>query len=674
MSKKEMVARPITVATTSSTQNANGSAKTTKNPSAKDIGRAIDALYAIPPDIDRETWFRIGCAFQANGGDEDTFDNWSSKAGNYNKKDCHDMWKSVKPGNGIGIGTLFKIALEHGWRTSGDRPEHQAPTKSRPGMKPSEVWERCVAATNAHGYIVKKRAAGVPLDNLKVVPEGDPLRIAGSSMAGYLAVPAYAPDGVLQSLQFIPPPGAGKKVNLPGAAMAGATFIFGNDGPTYLCEGIGQAAAVWQATGHRAVCCFGWGNVRLVAQTMRDRDATAVLVLVPDVGKEVDAQKIANDIDALVATMPPGEANNFDANDYAQREGNDALAVLLEGATASPKPEPRYKLLGGDDLRNLSPLKWRVRGVLPADGLAVLYGPSASGKSFLALDMAAAISEGSSWFDCRVKTAPVVYAALEGEAGIKLRVAAWEAHQGRPLPAGLHMVLQPFKLTEPQDVQDLAAVIPPGGVVFIDTLNRAAPTADENSSKDMGGIVSAAEQLQKLIGGLVVMVHHTGKDTTKGLRGHSSLLAALDATVEVSRDGDRREWKVAKVKDGQDGNVQAFRLKVETLGLDEYGDPLTSCVVVQDPTDRDIKRVKVPQGENQHLVYEGIRGMFKEGISGKTGAPPLRPCIELEAAITRGASSLTCETHRRATRAREAITGLVARGVLGLNEGWLWTT
>ena len=271
MSKKEMVARPITVATTSSTQNANGSAKTTKNPSAKDIDRATDALYAIPPDIDHETWFRIGCAFQATGGDEDTFDNWSSKAGKYNKTDCHDMWQSIKPGNGIRTGTLFKMAREHGWRTSGDGPQHQAParpieapTKSRPGMDPTEIWERCVAATNAHGYIVKKRAAGVPLDNLKVVPEGDPLRIAGSSMAGYLAVPAYAPDGVLQSLQFIPPPGAGKKVNLPDAAMAGATFIFGNDGPTYLCEGIGQAAAVWQATGHRAVCCFGWGNVRLV--------------------------------------------------------------------------------------------------------------------------------------------------------------------------------------------------------------------------------------------------------------------------------------------------------------------------------------------------------------------------------------------------------------------------
>ena len=74
-------------------------------------------------------------------------------------------------------------------------------------------------------------------------------------------------------------------------------------------------------------------------------------------------------------------------------------------------------------------------------------------------------------------------------------------------------------------------MVPPGAVVFLDTLNRAAPTADENSSKDMGEILSAAKLLQSLINGLVVLVHHTGKDATKGLRGHSSLFAALDAAV-----------------------------------------------------------------------------------------------------------------------------------------------
>ncbi len=185
-------------------------------------------------------------------------------------------------------------------------------------------------------------------------------------------------------------------------------------------------------------------------------------------------------------------------------------------------------------------------------------------------------------------------------------------------------------------------MVPAGAVVFIDTLNRAAPTAEENSSKDMGEILEGAKRLQSLIGGLVVLVHHTGKDTTKGLLGHSSLFAAMDAAVEVSRDGDNREWKVAKAKDGEDGDARPFRLQVETLGADAYGDPVTSCTVQADTRCDEIKRVKLPQGGNQRLVYEGIRALFKDGISGKPGAPPLRPCIELEVAVAAGATRLAC--------------------------------
>ncbi len=191
--------------------------------------------------------------------------------------------------------------------------------------------------------------------------------------------------------------------------------------------------------------------------------------------------------------------------------------------------------------------------------------------------------------------------------------------------------------------------------------------------KDMGEILEAAKVLQAKTGGLVVLVHHTGKNAAAGLRGHSSLFAAMDAAVEVSRDGDRREWKVAKSKDGIDGEAHPFKLHIEPLGMDEYGDPVTSCTVRVDTNTQDVQRVKLPQGGNQKLVYDGIRGLFKDGISGKPGAPPLRPCIELEAAVLAGAGRLTCATDRRATRTREAITGLVSRGVLGLNEGWLWT-
>ena len=190
----------------------------------------------------------------------------------------------------------------------------------------------------------------------------------------------------------------------------------------------------------------------------------------------------------------------------------------------------------------------------------------------------------------------------------------------------------------------------------------------------MGEILSAAKHLQSLINGLVVLVHHTGKDATKGLRGHSSLFAALDAAVEVSRDGDRREWKVAKSKDGQDGDAHPFKLEIETLGTDDHGDAVTSCVVVRDHAAQDVRAVKLPQGGNQRLVLDALRPMFKDGTTGKPGAPPLRPCIELEAAVIAGAGHLTCQTWRRATRTRDAITGLISKGVIGCNEGWVWLT
>lgn len=649
--------------------------------------RARDALYAIPAHLPRDEWVKIGMAAQAAGLEFDVFNDWSAQAGSYNERDAMDTWRSFKPDKGVGAGTLFKTAAQNGWRADGQKPAVlRAPlsrtaqarsNRGRQGVGASEVWERCEPASAEHPYIRQK--LGAP-DGLRVVPAGDPLVIAGERMAGALVVPVRRVDGSISSLQLIAgleaaarlkAAGRPGKLNLPGASLVG-WHVVGELAPgamVFLCEGIGQAWAAWKATGRPAVVCFGWGRVRAVATELREAHPSARLVVVPDVGKESEAKAVAQELGIEHVTMPDGWSHNSDINDLAQRDGMDAVEALLANPIG---PEHRYKLLSASDLAALPPLAWRVRGVLPAAGLAGLYGPSASGKSFLALDMAAAIAEGARWFDCRTEAAPVVYAALEGEAGFRLRVAAWEVCRGRSLPKALHMLLQPFKLTDMRDVHDLAAVVPHGAVVFLDTLNRAAPTSDENSSKDMGEILEAAKHLQALIGGLVVLVHHTGKDATRGLRGHSSLFAAMDAAVEVSRDGERREWRVAKSKDGADGEVKAFRLQVEMLGTDEHGEAVTSCVVVSDKVSEEVSRVKLPAGGNQRLVLEALRPLLKDGQSGKPGAPPLRPCIELEAGVTAGAARLTCPTDKRNSRARDAISGLVTRGVLGLHEGWLW--
>jgi hypothetical protein len=257
-------------------------------------------------------------------------------------------------------------------------------------------------------------------------------------------------------------------------------------------------------------------------------------------------------------------------------------ATGFADAVEAARPDAvRYRVLAPADLLALPPPVWRIKGVLPAAGVAAVFGASASGKTFLALDMAAAIAAGAPWFGLRVRAAPVLYVGLEGEAGIASRVKAMEKARSGGVPAGLQLILQPWCVTTAQDVADLAAVAPRGGVVFIDTLNRAAPSADENSSRDMGAILEGAKTLARMTDGLVVWVHHSGKDAAKGMRGHSSLFAAMDAVLEVERSGNARMWSVAKAKDGQDGTRHGFALRPVALGTDADGDAVTSCVIEQ---------------------------------------------------------------------------------------------
>jgi putative DNA primase/helicase len=344
---------------------------------------------------------------------------------------------------------------------------------------------------------------------------------------------------------------------------------------------------------------------------------------------------------------------------------------------AAGVPHSRFVVLSAAEVMNTPPLHWLVRGVLPATGLACMYGASGSGKSFLALDLCAAIAAGEGWFGCRVTAAPVVYVALEGEAGFSQRVKAWRLHHERDIPEGLRFIMQSFDLRHAGDVADIAAAIKAsdcaGGVLVIDTLNRAASGADENASRDMGELIDACKRLHGELGGLVLLVHHSGKDVTKGLRGHSSLHAALDAAIEVTRNGKHHEWTQAKAKDGSDGAAHTFALKVVEVGQHDDGESVTSCVVVPDDAPAHTRRVKLPQGGTQRIVYEALGAFLRKGeYLGKADAPASRPCAEIEAAVLACADKLTCEPERKRYLARRAITAMVANGVLCSGEGWIW--
>lgn len=651
-----------------------------------EVERARSALWSLDAGADRDIWVKVGMGAKAAGLDFEDFHNWSATAGNYrDEADCRSVWQSIKEG-GIGAASLFHAARDAGWTDGAKAPakHQQSHQDKRPeAVKGSQhdadaiLRDDCTPATAYHDYIVRK--LGLP-DDLRVYHGR--LNIAGQACDGALVLPIRTLAGDVVSLQFIPP--EGKKLFLPGCKLApDASLTIG--GPikpkdiVYVVEGVGQAWSAHQATRRPAVCCFGVGRMAGVAKALHERYEGARLVLVADGGKESQCAAIAQSVSGAWIEMPEGSASNFDLNDLHQNQGLGAVAALLEVAKEMPQ---RFTLLTAADLAKRPPARFRVRGVLPMEGIAAIFGPSGSGKSFLVLDVLAAVASGVDWFGSRTKAAPVLYIALEGEAGIAQRVQAYQVKHGR-LSADFRFLLQSLDIRNATDRADLVQAVRAagwsGGVLCLDTLNRAAPGMDENDSKSMGESIAAANAIQAAVGGVVLLVHHTGKDSTKGMRGHSSLHAALDAAVEVTRTNDNREWKIAKSKDGEDGKSHPFRLDVVQIGEDEDdGEPITSCVVVPDEdVGERVRRVKLPSGGNQRLVWDGLQDLFKAaGECRPAGVPKElpagRPVLLLDDAIGKVRTRLAVESDRRTERARQAVTGLVTRGLLVLREGWLW--
>lgn len=237
-------------------------------------------------------------------------------------------------------------------------------------------------------------------------------------------------------------------------------------------------------------------------------------------------------------------------------------------------------------------LSWIVKGVIPQAQVGVVYGAPGSGKTFAVLDMTLAIARGQPrWNDKHVKPGPVVYLCAEGAFGLSERLVAYGNHFGVDTDA------LPFRVIDASpnllDVPDVKHVVKsvkrvearlgaPVRVIVVDTLAQVTPGANENAAEDMGRALAHCKRLHEATGAMVLLIHHSGKDASKGARGWSGLRGACDVEIEVARseaDKHLRCMRVTKLKDGPDGGEFWFRLVDVALGLDEDLEPTGSCVV-----------------------------------------------------------------------------------------------
>lgn len=354
-----------------------------------------------------------------------------------------------------------------------------------------------------------------------------------------------------------------------------------------------------------------------------------------------------------------------------------------------PEPQPcpfpvrRYPLLSAEQLAALPPMQWRVKGIFPSRGVGALYGPSGGGKSFLAFHLLAHIAVGADWFSYRTKQARCCYLGLEGEAGLSKRLLAYQSQYGGNAAPFLRFGVAPFHLGETDKLQELATGMLAdglqGGVLCIDTLAVASAGMDENSGQDMSLILQGAAFLAREIGGLVILVHHTGKDTDRGMRGHSSLRGNLDAVLKVEMQGASRCFIVEKSKDGEAGQEHGFDLAIATMGMDDDGDGISSCYVV--PCARTKKAPKLTPAQQKAFdalcrMQEPMSPLPAEVTAryGEDCSPIRVATIEAwrEAAYLDGIAGPDTTADARAKAFKRACTELEKRDLVKLCGDWAW--
>jgi hypothetical protein len=330
-------------------------------------------------------------------------------------------------------------------------------------------------------------------------------------------------------------------------------------------------------------------------------------------------------LDAPIDVQPQQQAAQEDiAKEF---EGEPAVKASQEKPAKETKPPKVVNIEAWDDIQD-EPVEWLIQGILPALSFSALYGPPGSFKSFIALDMAEAIATGRPWMGNSIdQQGAVLYLCGEGFGGMGARIKACQLHHDTPKGAPIYVVRHQLNLRSSQEdfnalIFAVVQLVETTGIEFklviIDTLARAFGGGNENDSDAMGSFTISMGKIQEFLKCALMVLHHSGKDTTKGLRGHSSLLGAVDTQLEILRFEEQPKGIISltKQKDGQDGIRIGFEMVEVEIGGSSLGFDPTISLAVQasdEAVNQASKRGKSNSGagKNQRLEMSCLENVVK---------------------------------------------------------------
>ena len=373
------------------------------------------------------------------------------------------------------------------------------------------------------------------------------------------------------------------------------------------------AEAIWNGD----VCCWhggvsNWDKCDWSPLTNRK------IIIWPDnddVGKKVafslqeHLEKICKEV---IVVKPPQQFK--DKDDLWDAKVNDffeSSEQFLQYCLANKiKKRVSFQLIQAFDIMSgLKKPEWLIENICELDSVMAIFGKPKSGKSFIAVDMAASLAKGIPFHGHKTKQAAVVYVCGEGNRGIARRLHAFQSLNEVDLKdAPLLLSTRGARMLDEKDFQMLKDNIDQAqdkygqiGMIVIDTLARSM-NGDENSTSDMNAFIEKVDDLKDSYGSAINIIHHTGHSTNQRARGSSALPGALDWEYRCARSDmqDQMYLKLEQtlVKDGNPMKPLNFKF-VEQRFMD------MSSGALEKVDSADVPKQKSPSAR-QELVFEAI--------------------------------------------------------------------
>jgi DNA-binding MarR family transcriptional regulator len=300
-----------------------------------------------------------------------------------------------------------------------------------------------------------------------------------------------------------------------------------------------------------------------------------------------------------IVEVPPAPKEEKEDRRFITTQDGKKLLKLDTISDIYAEPDPEYL----------------ITKILEVATVSLLYGMSGTGKTFTALDLALSVAHGLHWHGRKVKSGSVWYVNTEGKRGLKKRLQAWYTeHDELTLSPNFKAITWQLDIKDnfPEIIDTLESLDEKPALIVFDNFSLCAAGVNQNNQEEIAPVLKNLHIIAGEFSSHVMLIHHTNKEDkfngSMAFRNHVDTMIELRKEDKEDKDSSILFTSQKARDDEQFGDIRT-ELRQVVLRTDEYGESVTSCVIVDAETPEKLVTQGLSDTEQDCLSILGDRYM-----------------------------------------------------------------